>query len=224
MVRDVRSVIAVAAAVGWLAATVASPCTTVLLEDRDDVVVAKSYDYFMAQGLIVVNPRGLAKRSMLSGLGRRPAAWVSRHGSVTFNQYGRELPCGGMNEAGLVVEVMWLDETVYPPPDDRPVLPDLQWIQYQLDRWGSVAEVVAHADEVRVESGAARVHYLVCDASAACAAVEYLDGALVLTTGDDMPMRALTNSPYAASLAFAMEHGAPVDGLGSLERFSRAAA
>ncbi len=222
--RDIRSAVA-AVVVAWsLAATAAWPCTTVLLEDRDAVVVAKSYDYFMAQGLILVNPRGLAKRSMLYGASRRPASWVSRYGSVTFNQYGRELPCGGMNEAGLVVEVMWLDETVYPPADDRPVLPDLQWIQYQLDRWASVDEVVAHAGEVRVESGAARVHFLVCDASASCAAVEYLDGALVVTAGDDMPVRALTNSPYAASMAYAADRGVPMPGAGSLERFSRAAA
>ena len=35
-----------------------------------------------------------------------PASWVSKYGSVTFNQYGRELPTGGMNEAGLVVETI----------------------------------------------------------------------------------------------------------------------
>jgi penicillin V acylase-like amidase (Ntn superfamily) len=42
-----------------------------------------------------------------------PAKWVSRYGSVTFNQYGCENPTGGMNEAGLVVEQMWLDESAY---------------------------------------------------------------------------------------------------------------
>jgi penicillin V acylase-like amidase (Ntn superfamily) len=28
---------------------------------------------------------------------------------VTFNQYGRNFPSGGMNEAGLVIELMWLE-------------------------------------------------------------------------------------------------------------------
>jgi choloylglycine hydrolase len=26
--------------------------------------------------------------------------WTSRYGSITFNQYGREFPSGGINEKG----------------------------------------------------------------------------------------------------------------------------
>jgi choloylglycine hydrolase len=29
-------------------------------------------------------------------------SWISKYGSITFNQYGREFPTGGMNEKGLV--------------------------------------------------------------------------------------------------------------------------
>jgi len=32
------------------------------------------------------------------------------NGSVTFNQVGRDLPYGGINEAGLVVEHMTLEK------------------------------------------------------------------------------------------------------------------
>ena len=60
-------------------------------------------------------------------------SWVSQYGSITFNQYGKEFPTGGMNEKGLVVELMWLDGTIYPQPDERPAIGVLQWIQYQLD-------------------------------------------------------------------------------------------
>ena len=41
-----------------------SACTTVLLACGEDVVVAKSYDYYMGQGHLIVNPRGLVKRLM----------------------------------------------------------------------------------------------------------------------------------------------------------------
>ena len=47
-----------------------------------------------------------------------------KYGAIFFNQFGREFPMGGMNEAGLVVELMWLDETVFPSPDDwKKILP-----------------------------------------------------------------------------------------------------
>ncbi len=207
----------------------AAACTTALLRHADEIAVAKSYDYPIGDGLILVNPRGLAKHAMGRGRNGAPLPWVSRFGSVTFNQYGRELPAGGMNEAGLVVEVMWLDETRYEAPDDRPELPDLQWIQYQLDTRASVAEVLAHANEVRVTSLSARVHFLACDRAGECAAIEFVDGAMVVTTGAAMPWAALTNSTYAASRAFVERAGcergcAPARGPGSLERFDRAVA
>ena len=40
----------------------------------------------------------------------------------------------GINEKGLMVSQMWLDETKYPPADTRPVIGILEWIQYNLDR------------------------------------------------------------------------------------------
>jgi choloylglycine hydrolase len=85
-----------------------------------------------------------------------------------------------MNEAGLVIEVMWLESTRYPAADARPALDGLQWIQYQLDQFATVAEVVAHADAVRVASPYGKLHYL------------------------------LTNSSYAESAAFLRKHTAAV--------------
>ncbi len=50
---------------------------------------------------------------------------------------------GGMNETGLAIELMWLDDTAYPMPDSRSTVYDLQWIQYQLDTAKNIEEVVA---------------------------------------------------------------------------------
>jgi penicillin V acylase-like amidase (Ntn superfamily) len=219
-----------AALVVSLGPALVGACTTVLLQDQGEVAVAKSYDFYVGHGLIIVNPRGLAKHAMASASDRHLATWVSRFGSVTFNQYGRELPASGMNEAGLVVEVMWLDETRYPQPDERPVVPDLQWVQYELDNCATIAEVVERAADVRVDSATARVHYLVCDRTAACAAVEFLNGQLVLTTDSAMPVKTLTNSTYAASLASLKQHigfggtKSIPEGAESVERFIRASA
>jgi Penicillin V acylase and related amidases len=47
----------------------------------------------------------------------KPIEWISKYGSITFNQSGREFPHGGINEKGLVIEQMWLDEAAYPEMD-----------------------------------------------------------------------------------------------------------
>jgi choloylglycine hydrolase len=186
-------------------------CTTFLLSHGGEVVVGKSYDWNMSQGFVIVNPKGVKKQAL--PMTPNPARWLSKHASVTFNQYGRELPNGGMNDAGLVVEVMWLDSSVYPQPDARPTVTELQWIQYQLDNFATVKEMVDAAGEVRVQLIHGKVHYLACDKSADCAAFELLDGQMVVSH----PAHALTNNTYAESVAFKGNH----KGEGSLQRFAR---
>jgi len=128
---------------------------------------------------------------------------------VTFNQFGQEMPFGGMNEAGLVVENMMLDETQYPPPDARPEIGRLQWIQYQLDNCSTVEEVIATDTKIRQEQPLTpgRIHYLVCDASGDSATIEWLGGKMVCHRGPDLPYSALANSTYEESVACARTNG-----------------
>jgi penicillin V acylase-like amidase (Ntn superfamily) len=203
----------------------AAACTTFCLHRGPELVFGKNYDWEIGDGLLLVNKRGVAKAAMTLP-GERAERWTSKFGSLTFNQWGREFPSGGMNEAGLVVELMWLDATRYPARDDRPALGALEWIQYQLDEFATVAEVVRQAPGRRVVSDA-KLHYLVCDRGGACAAVEFLDGRVAARSGASLPVPALANDTYADSLAFARRHaaaGAAVAGSGSLERFTRASA
>lgn len=201
----------------------AEACTTFLAEAEGRVVVGKSYDWSNERGHVVVNPRGLTKTALVVEPRATPATWTARYASLTFNQYGRELPNGGMNERGLVVEVMWLTSSEAEPPDDRPVVNELQWIQRQLDLHATVAEVVADARAVRVAPLHARVHYLACDRAGACVAVEHIGGELVVTSAAGA--RALTNHTYARSIAALVARtGRPAHaGPGSLARFVRAA-
>jgi hypothetical protein len=115
--------------------------------------------------------------------------------------------------------VMWLDSSTYEKPDGRPTLNELQWIQYQLDSFATVAEMMTAAPALRVSPVYARVHYLACDGSGACAAFEHIGGKQVVTPG----ARALTNHSYAESLAWAAKQAEPPAGSGSLARFARAA-
>ena len=201
----------------------ADACTTFLLGEGADLRVAKSYDWDMGRGLVLHNKAGMTRRSLALKPTDVAFEWTSKHASVTFNQYGRGMPNGGMNDAGLVIEIMWLKSARYPGPDERPSVNELQWIQHQLDTRASVADLVAHAGDLRVSGIHGRVHYLACDSSGACAALEYLDGALRVSTGDDLPVSVLTNHTYAESIRYRSANPSPSKGTGSLERFVNAA-
>jgi penicillin V acylase-like amidase (Ntn superfamily) len=198
----------------------ASACTTFCLKNKGEVLFGKNYDWMIGDGLVFVNKRGVSKEGAEEA---NAPKWVSKYGSVTFNQYGRENPSGGMNEAGLVIELMWLDDTVYPKADSRPALDVLEWIQYNLDNYASVDEVIRNAESVRIISEV-KLHYLVSDKNGGVTTIEFLDGKFVPHTGAGLPVAALTNNTYDQSLEFSKKAGAArAQGPGSLERFTRAA-
>jgi choloylglycine hydrolase len=115
--------------------------------------------------------------------------------------------------------------TGYPPADHRPTVGILEWIQYNLDQHASVAEVVANAEAVRPTSRIP-IHYFFADASGDAAAIEFLDGKLVVHRGESLPVRALANSTYADSVAAfeaAKRTGEMPTFRSSLDRFVRGA-
>lgn len=196
-------------------------CTTFCLKKKDEVLFGKNYDWMIGDGMIFVNKRGVEKSAFVSG-NETPARWVSKYGNVTFNQYGRDNPSGGMNETGLVIELMWLDNTQYPKPDSRPVVDVLEWIQYQLDISANIQEVIKNAEAVRISSSV-KLHYLVNDKSGNSATVEFLNGKTVAHTGEKLPFAALTNDIYEKSAAYAKKMPSKeTQTESSLDRFARA--
>lgn len=191
------------------------------------MVVGKNYDFYSGAGLLMVNSRNLQKTSYPTS-DAKPITWVARYGSISFNQFGKEFPCGGMNEKGLVVESMWLDETQYPVEDARKGMFELQWIQYQLDNAASVAEVLASDTLVRISRMSAPIHFLIADADGNTAIIEFIDGETVVHTGSNLSHCALANNPYTESVGFFDSLTHPVEYLknapnGSNNRFSKAA-
>ena len=183
----------------------AETCSTFLMRSGRELLFGRNFDFFLDGGCIMTNQRGIAKTALLPNA-RRPAQWTSKYGSVTFNQVSKEYPYGGMNEAGLVVEVMWLDSSKYPTPDARTPIPELQWIQYQLDACASVAEVIATDDSIRIASTGSPIHFLVADRSGDAATIEFVDGRTVVHRGADLPVKALTNNTYDESMTFLKLH------------------
>jgi len=203
-------------------------CTAFCLDSGEAVFVAKNYDWSVDAGMLVLNKRGVIKTADIAG-SEDQGTWTSRFGSVTFNQYGRDIPQGGINEAGVVIEILWLNDTEYPAPDDRMALGSTQWIQYQLDTAGSVGDVLRSDEVVRIESNV-EVHFFVGDRSGESATVEFLGGGRRVHTGDEMVTPVLTNHPYAESVA-SLDQFRPSGGSrrapwtnGSLHRFARASA
>jgi choloylglycine hydrolase len=197
-------------------------CTTFVLRGPNALVFGRNLDWFSGTGLLIVNPRNL-KKVGLPALPGRAAQWVSKYGSVTFNQVGRELPYGGINEAGLVVEHMTLDKAKYPEADDRATVQACQWIQYQLDTCSTVEEVIKSDAVLRISDPQSKFHFLVCEKSGRTAVIEFLNGQMVSYRNTDMPIPVLANSTYAESLE-RYGRAADVAADGSIRNFATAAA
>lgn len=212
-----------------VATSSALACTTFCFTESTGRVVGKSFDWHQEYGRFFTNPRGLGKRAFLLNTDAKPAEWISKYGSLTMNQYGREAPIGGVNEKGLVVENMWLDETAHPATITKPAVNELQWIQYQLDNYATVEEAVEAVGNVEVVPVYGMLHYLMCDDTGACAVFEFLKGKVEVERTSSAKPSALTNSRYQESLDFLKDligfgGQRPIPaGTESLARFARAA-
>lgn len=203
-------------------------CTTFVLQTGDRQVFGRNFDWHLDDALVVVNKRGCSKKSFpIPGEKGVTAAWTATYGSITFNQYGREMPMGGINEAGLVVETMTLRETRYPEPDDRPYLGDASlWRQYLLDTCSTVAQVIAGNKNIRISNKGSGpgTHILVLDRSGDCAAIEFIDGRMEVHSGKEMAVKVLTNDTYAKSLQCLRNNQPPIlNTWKSINRFITAA-
>ena len=202
-------------------------CTGFSLSGDKIRLMAVNYDWDVPGGRLIVNPRPVEKTALV-GPDATPAYWVSKFGSVTLNQYGRDFPIGGMNEMGLAMQTLWLEATQWPEGVKGPGISALQWVQYCLDNFLTVKEVADSATRFNISSPAS-LHFLACDRSGSCAVIEFLDGKAVIRAGDELPLPVLANSTYEASieaLDASLGYGGkvvPAEGEGSLTRFVRAA-
>jgi len=207
-------------------------CTTFQLNHAGRVFIGYNLDTLAEDGLIIVNKRGVSKTAMrpiidvqLSGIGQ-PASWTSKYGSITFNQYGRELPFCGMNEAGLIIQTLANPKGKFPVPDSRPSIWVGQWVQYQLDNFATVNEVISNDSQLRIKLTKEPVgrHFFVNDQEGNCAIIEFINGKQVYYINKTMPYKVLTNSTYPESVKSLKHDKIPWRDKGkSIERFIRAA-
>lgn len=202
---DRRFVLLLALAATLLSSLAATPsagaCTRlVYLGAHDDVITARSMDWKtdVATNLWIF-PRGMARNGQA---GPNSVTWTSKYGSVIASGY-EVSTTDGMNEAGLVANVLWLVESEYPAYDGRgPGLSIAAWAQYVLDNYGTVKEAVEAlraqpftvvTDKVPGEDRLATLHLSMSDASGDSAIIEYIGGKQVIHHSRDYQV--MTNSP-----------------------------
>ena len=174
-------------------------CTSFILDNNGFVVFGANLDLRIDEGLLFINKRNVAKTILEPGTTGEHAKWTSRYGSVTFNLVGYQFAWAGMNEAGLVISTMFLDITENPAPDERPPLEPGLWVQYQLDNASTIEDVIASDSVVRIANN--RDHYLVSDRTGSSAAIEFIEGKMVVHTDATMPVKTLTNNTYQESIS-----------------------
>lgn len=151
------------------------------------------------QSNLYLMPRGMEHTSNT----KTPFTWTSKHGSVITSIYSGGT-ADGMNEKGLVANMLYLSESSYPAPspdDKRATLSIAAWAQYVLDSYATVAEAVEGMKEepfrivpVTAPSGhAGTVHLAVSDPTGDAAVFEYINGTLTVHHGREYQV--MTNSP-----------------------------
>lgn len=203
-------------------------CTRVVYSGTNGMVATgRSMDWKTdMHSNIWIFPRGMERNGET---GSNSLEWTSKYGSVVTSAF--EIACtDGMNEKGLVANLLWLPETEYPVRDkSKPGLTITAWVQYMLDNFATVEEAVNFIDEDTFQvvsdmmpdgSRLATLHLSVSDATGDCAIFEYIGKKLTIYHSKEY--KVLTNSPtYDKQLAL-NEYWNSIGGLTFLPGTNRA--
>jgi len=192
-------------------------CSTFMLSEDSILLVGHNLDgpqwrWRQEPGSVFINKKNTYKRSVsgyeLGALEKQQIIeWISEYGSVTFNGFGREFPDGGMNEAGLVINEMGYGYKDYSYNDSLPTMMVTQWIQYQLDNFATVEEVIKNINNINIVHwglpapiGGNNWHFFLTDKDANMAIIEFVKGELKIYTGNSAPIPVLCNREYKTDI------------------------
>lgn len=181
----------------------AEACTRVVYKGPENLnITARSMDW---KDEIAANlwafPRGMKRDG---SVGPTSIQWTSKYGSVIASAWDIATT-DGMNEKGLVANVLWLVESEYPkfdPATGEKGLTISAWAQYALDNFATVQEAVdvfakqsfvIVSDYVPGTDKFTTLHLSLSDASGDNAIFEYLGGKLKIHHSPTYTV--MTNSP-----------------------------
>jgi penicillin V acylase-like amidase (Ntn superfamily) len=201
------SALALALSAGALALPpVAAACTRALYTGSDQMVITgRSMDWMQdIQTDLWAFPAGMARNG---SAGPDSPQWTAKYGSVIASGYNIATT-DGMNEKGLVANLLYLADSDYGKHPGKPPLSIGLWAQYVLDNYATVDEAVdgLRAQPFRIiapklpDGSAAELHLAISDPSGDSAIFEYIGGELVIHHGKQYVV--MTNSPtYDKQLA-----------------------
>ncbi|MBI1859647.1 MAG: linear amide C-N hydrolase [Deltaproteobacteria bacterium] len=198
-----------------LASYRALACSSVMVPHSRTKVMGKNYDWFWTHGRVFVNRKNMTRRALVAP-GLKPHVWTARHASVTFNQIAEHFPMGGMNSAGVAMEIL-MGPADYPATSRKPAINELQFIQFILDTSATVKEAVERARTVEIiPMSGYHLHYHACDRTGQCVVFEYNGGKLAAhfekdSANHDNPF-VLTNGRFSRELKARGEIAPPVEG------------
>ena len=187
-------------------------CTRVVYKGPNNTVLTgRTMDFSME---IPANqwifPRGMKRNGEI---GKNAVEWTSKYGSLAVSSWDISTT-DGMNEKGLVANMLWLVESEYPVFDkggNKKGIAISLWAQYVLDNFATVDEAVKAleketfavvSDFIPGTDKFTTVHLSISDATGDNAILEYIKGKLVIH--HDPSYIVMTNDPtYDKQLAIA---------------------
>lgn len=176
-------------------------CTRVVYQGPGNTILtARTMDWKEdSRSNLWIFPRGMQRNGEI---GKNPMKWTSKYGSVVTAAYDI-CSTDGMNEKGLVANLLWLAESAYPEWNgQKQGLSIAAWVQYMLDNFESVNEAVAAmenrdfdvvSDMMPDGSRMATLHLSLSDTTGDSAIFEYVNGELRIH--HDKSYQVMTNSP-----------------------------
>ena len=207
---------------------ISSACSRVVYQGPNNyIITARSMDW---EDEIPANlwifPAGMERNGEA---GSNSVKWKSKYGSIIASAYDIA-SADGMNEKGLVANLLWLAESQYPAYDgSRKGLSIAAWVQYVLDNFTSVEETV---NELRKEEFVivstyipgtkvyATLHLAISDAKGDNAIFEYINGKLIIH--HSMQYNVMTNSPVFEKQLALNEYWQQINGTVMLPGTNRA--
>ncbi|WP_426278966.1 linear amide C-N hydrolase [Chryseobacterium sp. S-02] len=178
-------------------------CTRVVYKGPDNTIItARSMDWRdEIPANLWIFPKGIDRTGEVGPLSEK---WKSKYGSIISTSWDIA-SSDGMNEKGLVANLLWLGESQYPkfdPKGKKKGIAISLWAQYFLDNFATVKEAVAQAQKEKFVivsdyiPGTERfttVHLSLSDASGDSAVFEYIGGKLIIHHSPEYTV--MTNSP-----------------------------
>jgi len=179
--------------------TSAQACTRIIYEGSDNrQITTRSMDWETnLETSLWIFP---AKMQRDGGIDSKSIKWTSKYGSIVAVGFNA-VTADGMNEKGLVANLLWLGEADY-GESNKPTISIGAFTQYVLDNYANVEDAVNGlnkktfqiiAPSIPGEDEESKMHLTISDPTGDSAIIEFINGQMVVLHSKEY--KVATNSP-----------------------------